>query len=333
MANNITVLGAGSWGSALALLLARNGHPTCLWGHDPDHIALLQQRTENPRHLPGITFPSLLTASSDLSNAVNQADAILVAVPSHAFGATIKRLQPHLPPGIGLAWATKGLEHGSGRFLHEVAREIIGEKQPLAMISGPSFAREVAVGLPTAITVAAAQIDFADFWVSLLHGPTMRAYSSEDIVGVELGGAVKNVLAIAAGIADGLGFGANARAALITRGLAEMVRLGEAVGGSRDTFMGLTGIGDLLLTCTDDQSRNRRFGLAIGRGQTADEARAAIGQVVEGMVTAQEIMRLAHQFGIEMPITEQVDRVLHVGLEPRQAVEALLTREPKRESD
>ena len=333
MADNIAILGAGSWGSALALLLARNGHPTRLWGHDPEHIALLKQRAENPRHLPGIDFPRLLTAWSDLKDAVEQAEAILVAVPSHAFGATLKRLQAHLPPGIGLAWATKGLEHGSGRFLHEVTREIVGAKRSLAMVSGPSFAREVAVGLPTAITVAATHLDFADYWVGLLHGPTMRAYSSDDVVGVELGGAIKNVLAIAAGIADGLGFGANARAALITRGLAEMVRLGEAVGGRRDTFMGLTGVGDLLLTCTDDQSRNRRFGLAIGRGQSADEARAAIGQVVEGAVTAQEIMRLAHQHGIEMPITEQVDRVLHSGLEPRRAVEALLTREPKRENE
>ena len=200
------------------------------------------------------------------------------------------------------------------------------------MISGPSFAREVALGLPTAVTVAGRDAVHARRVAALLHGSNLRAYTSSDVIGVELGGAIKNVLAIAAGIADGLGFGANARAALITRGLAEMVRLGLAVGGQRETFMGLAGIGDLVLTCTDDQSRNRRFGLAIGRGETAEAAFAAIGQVVEGAATAREALRLARQHRVEMPITEQVDRVLHHGQNPRRAVESLLARDPKPET-
>jgi glycerol-3-phosphate dehydrogenase (NAD(P)+) len=224
------------------------------------------------------------------------------------------------------------LEHGSGRFLHQVTAQLLGENWPAAVISGPSFAREVAAGMPTAVTVASRDVGYARQVAALLHGSNLRAYTSEDVIGVELGGAVKNVLAIAVGVSDGLGFGANARAALITRGLAEMVRLGEVVGGRRETFMGLAGIGDLVLTCTDDQSRNRRFGLAIGRGQTAAEACAAIGQVVEGIVTTREIMRLARRYRVEMPITEQVDQVLDQGRDPRQAVEALLARDLKPET-
>lgn len=327
----VAILGAGSWGTALTLLLARNGHTTRLWSHNPQQVEQLRQDGENRRYLPGIAFPPLLTAWADLTAAVSTVDLVLVVVPSHAYGEVLVRLKPLLPPDIGLAWATKGLERGTGRFLHEVTAEIMGETRPAAVISGPSFAREVAAGLPTAVTVASRDKQHARQVAALLHGSNLRAYTSTDIVGVELGGAIKNVLAIAAGIADGLGFGANARAALITRGLAEMVRLGEAVGGQRDTFMGLAGIGDLVLTCTDDQSRNRRFGLAIGRGQSGDAARTGIGQVVEGAITVQEIMRLARQYTVEMPITEQVDQVLHHGQDPRQAVEALLARDPKPE--
>ena len=327
----VAVLGAGSWGTALALQLARNGHSTRLWGHNPQHMQHLRADGENKRYLPGIRFPSTLSAETDLATALDTADTVLVVVPSHAYGKTLHRLKPHLHPHLGVAWATKGLEHGSGRFLHTVTAQILGASQPAAVISGPSFAKEVAQGLPTAITVASQDLAHAQRLAGLLHGAGMRAYTSQDVIGVQLGGAVKNVLAIAAGVADGLGFGANARAALITRGLAEMVRLGEAVGGRRDTFMGLTGIGDLVLTCTDDQSRNRRFGLAIGRGQSADQAKALIGQVVEGAATAREITRLAQQYGVDMPITEQVDRVLHQNRDPRQAVELLLAREPKAE--
>lgn len=329
--STVAVLGAGSWGTALALLLARNGHAVRLWGHDARQMDALRQDRENRRYLPGIGFPERLQPRADLAAAVADTDLVLVVVPSHAYGQTLTLLKPHLPVPTGLAWATKGLETGSGRFLHEVTADILGAR-PAAIVSGPSFAKEVAAGMPTAITVAAADRHHAQRVADCLHGSSFRAYTSDDVVGVELGGAVKNVLAIATGISDGLGFGANARAALITRGLAEMVRLGLAVGGRKETFMGLAGMGDLVLTCTDNQSRNRRFGLAIGQGRSAEQARQAIGQVVEGAGTTREVMRLAQQYGVEMPISEQVDRVLHQGQDPRRAVEALLAREPKAES-
>ena len=332
MSATVAVLGVGSWGTALALLLARNGYPVRLWGHDPDEVAPLGHDWENRRYLPGIPFPGRLTVSADLAATLTGVDLALVVVPSHAYRATLERVRLHLPVTAGLAWATKGLEPGSGLFLHEVTAEILGETWPTAVISGPSFAREVAQGLPTAVTVAAREVQHARRVATALHGSNLRAYTSTDVIGVELGGAIKNVLAIAAGIADGLGFGANARAALITRGLAEMVRLGLAVGGQRETFMGLTGVGDLVLTCTDDQSRNRRFGLAIGRGEPVEMALAAIGQVVEGAATAREALRLARSRRVEMPITEQVDRVLHHGQNPRRAVELLLARDLKPET-
>ncbi len=328
----IAVLGAGSWGTALAVLLARNGHEVRLWGHDADHMARLREERENRFYLPDIPFPAELRPHSDLAAAAASAALALVVVPSQVYGETLARLKPHLSATLrGIAWGTKGLEHGSGGYLHEVTTRIMGTTCPAAVLSGPNFAREVALGLPTAMTVASTDGEYARWVAALLHGSNMRAYSSQDVIGVELGGAIKNVLAIAAGVADGLGFGANARAALITRGLAEMVRLGEAAGGKRETFMGLTGVGDLVLTCTDDQSRNRRFGLAIGRGQSPEDACAVIGQGVEGAATTREVMRLARRYGVEMPITEQVDRVLHGGQDPRQAVEALLARDPKPE--
>ncbi len=327
----VAVLGPGSWGTALALLLARNGHAVRLWGHDPDEIAPLRRERQNRRYLPGIPFPPSLTVSVDLLETLAGVDLVLAAVPSHAYSATLGRLGAALPRDTGFAWATKGLEPGGGRFLHEVTAEILGARWPAAVISGPSFAREVALGLPTAVTVAAHDAAHAQRVAVLLHGSNMRAYTSADVIGVELGGAIKNVLAIAAGIADGLGFGANARAALITRGLAEMARLGLAVGGQRATFMGLAGIGDLVLTCTDDQSRNRRFGLAMGRGETAETAFTTIGQVVEGAATVREALRLAQRHQVEMPIAEQVNQVLYHGQSPRRAVEILLARDPKPE--
>ncbi|MDG4554560.1 MAG: NAD(P)-dependent glycerol-3-phosphate dehydrogenase [Candidatus Competibacter sp.] len=330
-AARVAVLGAGSWGTALALLLARNGHHVRLWGHDPEEVAPLCRERESRRYLPGVPFPSCLSAGADLAEALAGVDLALVAVPSHAYGAILAQLRPLLPVGAGFAWATKGLEHGGGRFLHEVTLEALGLDWPTAVISGPSFAMEVARGLPTAVTVASWDAAHARRVATVLHGSNMRAYTSSDVIGVELGGAVKNVLAIAAGIADGLGFGANARAALITRGLAEMVRLGVAVGGQRETFMGLAGIGDLVLTCTDDQSRNRRFGLAIGRGDSVGAACAAIGQVVEGAATVREALRLARRYNVELPITEQVNAVLYHGQSPRRAVENLLARDPKPE--
>lgn len=327
----LAVLGAGSWGTALALLLARNGHSVRLWGHNPGHMEQLRQDGENRRYLPGIAFPPTLSVETDIAAAIQGIGVVLMVVPSHAFGKTLIQLKPYLSSATCLASATKGLESGSGRFLHQVTWDVLGAAHRYAVISGPSFAREVAAGMPTAITVAAEDIAYAQRIAELLHGNTFRAYTSDDVIGVELGGAVKNVIAIATGVSDGLGFGANARAALITRGLAEMVRLGMAVGGRKETFMGLAGLGDLVLTCTDNQSRNRRFGLAIGQGQSAEAAQQAIGQVIEGANTVQEISRLAHRHEVEMPITEQVHQVLYKGTDPGVAVRALLGREQKSE--
>lgn len=323
----IAVLGAGSWGTALAMQLARNGHTTLLWGRDVEPLA---REGMNTRYLPGIPFPPGLSVEADLTRALRQAELVLLVVPSHAFRDTLKQLRPALDAAIPLAWASKGLEPGSRKLLHQVlAEELHG--QPSAVISGPTFAGEVARGLPTAVTVAANDPLIANTFAQALHGGTFRAYTCSDVLGVELGGACKNVLAIAAGIADGLGFGANTRAALITRGLAEMMRLGSRLGGQPETFMGLAGLGDLVLTCTDDQSRNRRAGLALGRGETLVQALLSIGQAVEGVKSAPEVAQLAAEHGVEMPITEQVYRVLQGQASPQAAVEALLGREQKPE--
>ena len=255
----------------------------------------------------------------------------MIVVPSHAFRSVLTAVKPLLREDARILWATKGLESGSGKLLHEVTGEVLGEAIPMAVVSGPTFAREVAEGLPTAVTVASSDAQFAEDIAERLHSKAFRAYTNEDVAGVEVGGAVKNVLAIAAGIADGLGYGANARTALITRGLAEIMRLGEVLGGHRETFMGLAGLGDLVLTCTDNQSRNRRLGLALGKGESMEEALAHIDQVVEGVQTAREVHDLALSQGVDMPITEQVFNVLYEGTTPKQAVQALLGRDQKAE--
>ncbi|MHB8471504.1 MAG: NAD(P)H-dependent glycerol-3-phosphate dehydrogenase [Gammaproteobacteria bacterium] len=327
----VAVLGAGSWGTALAILLARNQHRTLLWGNDAAHIEQLSHERCNTRYLPAQVFPELLSVTPHLEQALSGAPLILLAIPSHALRVVVESLQPLLKSDHQLAWATKGLESNSAKLPHQVVAEVLGERSATAVISGPTFAREVAGGLPTAVTVASGAPQFAAQLAALLHGANFRAYTSSDICGVELGGAVKNVLAIAAGIADGLGFGANARAALITRGLAEMMRLGTTLGGQRDTFMGLAGLGDLLLTCTDDQSRNRRLGLALAHGNSVPQATTAIGQVVEGIQTAREVVTLAQRHTVEMPICHAVYRVLYEALSPTAAVQALLAREPKSE--
>jgi glycerol-3-phosphate dehydrogenase (NAD(P)+) len=327
----IVVLGAGSWGTALAIQLCRDGRPAVLWGHDPAHMARIAAEGRNARYLPDIGLPASLRLEADLGRALAAARDILVVVPSHAFRSVLEAVKPHLRSDARLLWATKGLESGSGKLLHQVVADVLGEAVPTAVVSGPTFAREVARGLPTAVTVASADPAFAADVAQRLHSEVFRAYTSEDLIGVEVGGAVKNVLAIAAGIADGLGFGANARTALITRGLAEIMRLGTALGGRAETFMGLAGLGDLVLTCTDDQSRNRRLGLALGRGERLEQALAEIDQVVEGVQTAREVYELAKSIGVEMPITEQVYGVLYEDRTPREAVHALLHRDQKPE--
>ena len=282
-APSVAVLGAGSWGTALAALIVRHGHTTTLWGRDADAIAAIDREHENHRYLPGIALPDGLRATTDLAAAVGAADMVLVVVPSHAFAQTLRALAPHRPAHAGVAWATKGFEPGSGRFLHEVADEVLGVDVPSAVVTGPSFAKEVAAGLPTALTVHSDDEAFAQAVADVLHGPAFRAYTGDDMLGAELGGAMKNVLAVATGVADGMGLGLNARAGLITRGLNEMLRLNAAIGGRAETLMGLAGLGDLVLTCTGDLSRNRRLGLALGRGQSLGEAVAEIGQVVESV--------------------------------------------------
>jgi glycerol-3-phosphate dehydrogenase (NAD(P)+) len=292
----------------------------------------LRRDGENRRYLPGIRLPEQLRAVSSLEEALDGAAELLVVVPSHAFSAVLRSLPNSLPQGLGVAWATKGFEPGSGRLLHEVAAEILGERD-LAVISGPSFAREVAADLPTAVTVASPNREHARRIANYLHSERFRAYTSDDIIGVEVGGAAKNVLAIATGIADGLGFGANTRAALITRGLAELIRLGTALGGRQETFMGLSGLGDLVLTCTDDQSRNRRMGLALARGLDVEKAKGEIGQEVEGVITAASVYAIALRIRVEMPISEQVHGVLYEGITPEQATHNLLIRRSKAEID
>lgn len=327
----ITVLGAGSWGTALAALMARHGHAVTLWGRDPKVAAAIDAQHENPRYLPGIALPPGLRATTDLKASLEGTQLVLVVVPSHAFTETLRLLQPLRPAEAGVAWATKGFEPGSGRFLHEVAEDILGAAVPLAVVTGPSFAKEVAEGLPTALTVHGNHQEFAQLMADMLHGPAFRAYTGDDMVGAELGGAMKNVLAVATGVADGMQLGLNARAGLITRGLNEMLRLSAAIGARPETLMGLAGLGDLVLTCTGDLSRNRRLGLALGRGQSLQDAVREIGQVVESVQTADEVMRQADRHGIDLPISSAVRAVLHGDLTPAAGLQQLLAREQKPE--
>ncbi len=303
---------------------ARAGHPAALWSRDPVHAAALQRERRNSRYLPETEFPDLLEATSDLAAAVAAADDVLVAVPSQALRETLTALA-----GLSLrrlAWATKGFELETGLLPFQVAGQVLPASLPTAVLSGPTFAREVGAGLPTAMTIASTDADYAQRLAERISSETFRAYTADDVVGVEVGGATKNVYAIGAGICDGLGFGANMRIALIARALAEMTRLGLALGGRKETFMGLAGMGDLVLTCTDDQSRNRRFGLALAAGATPREALKSIGQVVEGFNGARAVHRVAVQHKVPMPIVEHINKILHENMDPRAAVAALMRR-------
>lgn len=328
---NIVVLGAGSWGTALAMQAARAGQDVYLWGIEADQIAQMQQERCNRFYLPDITFPDNLHLSSDLDTCLQQAQTLLIAVPSHAFRSFLQSAKSRIRPEQHIVWATKGLEDGSNRLMHQILAEELPRSKHTAVISGPTFAREVAQNLPTAVTAAASTTELAWETTSFLHFGNFRVYSSDDVIGVELGGALKNVLAIASGIADGLGFGANTRAALITRGLAEIMRLGDAMGAQRETFMGLAGLGDLVLTCTDNQSRNRRMGLKLASGMDVATARKEIGQAVEGINTAREAFALGQKHGVELPIIELTYRVLFENLPAKTAVQKLLSRGAKSE--
>jgi len=330
----ITVLGAGSWGTALAITLARAGHPVRLWGHRFSHIQQLQQQRCNARYLPGIDFPAGLEPVATLDQAVKACSRFLVVVPSRVFIPVLGQLLALLPATenpVTVAWGTKGLHPDSGQLLSHVAATLFPEPAQLAIVSGPSFAREVALGKPVALAVAGSSMTATRQVASWLQTDSTRIYTNPDFIGVQLGGVVKNVIAIATGISDGLGLGANARAALITRGLSEIQRLGQVLDARPETFMGLAGLGDLVLTCTDDQSRNRRLGLGLGRGQTLARTVDDLGQAIEGLDNVQQLCKLAQQHTVELPITEQVRRVLFEDLAPMSAVSELLQRQPKSE--
>jgi glycerol-3-phosphate dehydrogenase (NAD(P)+) len=325
MTETVAVLGAGSWGTALAMQLARNGLQVKLWGHQPDHIERLSELRENTDYLPGFELADNIDPQATLQAAIEHAAYLLIAIPSKGFRALLQELKPLLNETQALFWASKGFEIETGKLLHEVIeQELPGYRY--GVVSGPTFATEVARGLPAAIACAGNDTQTTAAFAELLRGHHFRAYTSEDIIGVELGGALKNVLAIAVGISDGLGFGANTRAALMTRGLAEIMRLGTRLGAHQETMMGLAGLGDIILTCTDNQSRNRRFGLLIGQGKSVQEAEIEVGQTVEGLRAASAIYNKARELELDLPIIEEVYRVLYDGKDPHAAVRDLESR-------
>ena len=329
----IAVVGAGSWGTALALHIARRGVPVVLWARDAQQIEEMRVQRRNPRYLPEAKFPEMLLVEADIRTAVSGCRDLLLAVPSHAFRHTLERIAKHARNDSRIAWATKGIELETGKLPHQVAAQVLGDSLPFAVLSGPTFAKEVAAGLPTALTVASTNPEFALDLARRLSDDKFRAYTSTDVVGVEVGGAVKNILAIAAGLSDGLGFGANTRVALITRGLWEMTRLGVALGARPETFMGLAGLGDLVLTCTDNLSRNRRFGLEVAAGMDIEQAQRNIGQVVEGVHAAKAVHQVARRLNVDMPISKQLYQVLWEGAKPADVVKTLMLREIRSEHD
>jgi len=332
MVKTVSVIGAGSYGTALAFCLSRNGIDTLLWGRDLEQVAHMSEQRQNTKYLPGSTFPEKLTVTADIVAAVAHSDDILLVVPSYAFADSLRKIRPLLTDNHRVIWATKGLEPDTGRLLSEVASDILSQDTALGVLSGPTFAKEMVAGLPTAITLSSNCDHMLREFSDKLHcAKSFRVYRNSDMIGVQLGGAVKNVIAIGAGLSDGIGFGANARTALITRGVTEMGRLGRAMGAETSTFMGMAGLGDLVLTCTDNQSRNRRFGLALGEGQTMQQAQQTIGQVVEGFRNTKEVYLLAKREGVEMPIVEQIYLVLYQGKSAQDAAYALLGRTPREE--
>lgn len=326
--NSVSVLGAGSYGTALAFCIARNGVNTLLWGRDATQVKSMDDARCNQKYLPDARFPTTLDVESDIQKAIDFSHDILIVVPSHAFAGTLNQIKPLLSKQHRIIWATKGLEPNTGRLLQDVVVEILGPDVPLAALSGPTFAKEMVAGLPTAISISSTDETLAEQFANKLHcAKSFRVYRNDDFIGIQLGGAVKNVIAIGAGLADGLGFGSNARTALITRGLAELTRLGVKMGAHPSTFMGMSGLGDLVLTCTDNQSRNRRFGLALGKGLSIDAAIAEIGQVVEGYKNTKEVHALAARVGVEMPICEQIYQVLYQNKAVKEAALSLLGRD------
>lgn len=330
--DELVVLGAGSWGTALAIQFARAGCRTALWGRDTAQAKQMEAARVNERYLPDAPFPEQLQVGGDFAELVGGARDILISVPSHAFREMLEKIEFMLPLDGRICWATKGFEENTGKLPHQVAREVLGDKIPTAVLSGPTFAAEVGRGLPTAMSIGSKDTAYAGALATAISDETFRAYTTHDIVGVEVGGAVKNVLAIGAGICDGLGFGANTRVAMITRGIVEMSRLGMALGADQETFLGLAGVGDLMLTCTDNLSRNRRMGLAIASGKTIREAAQEIGQVVEGVRAAKAVWQVAQNLDIDMPIVTELYHVLYEDKAPQDALSALMNRSLKTES-
>ena len=329
----LAVLGAGAWGTALAISFSLSQkHAVTLWGRDAAHIERLTVSRTNQRYLPGISLPDLLNVQTDLATTLRNADLSLIATSTTGLAATTALIHEHTPV-MPILWVCKGFDKTTGKLPHEIVAQLMGTKRNIhyGALSGPSFALEVAKGLPCALTLAANDLDFARQMTAQLNGPALRIYSSDDLVGLELGGALKNVMAIAAGICDGMQLGMNARAALITRGLAEIVRLGVAMGGKSETFMGLAGLGDLVLTATGDLSRNRTVGVQLAQGKNLDAILASLGHVAEGVNSAQTALALATRYAIDMPITEAVNAVLFAQADPRETVKRLLSRDTKAE--
>jgi len=329
---DVVVVGAGAWGTALACVLADAGRPVALWGRDASQCEEMRQTRENRRYLPGIRLPDSLTVIDHLQQVPATCALGVLATPCQTTREMVSRLQVSVPQLTGLVCTAKGLELGSERLVHQVVAEVYGKDVAVAILSGPTFAREVAEGKPAAVTIAATDDPFSRALVARFHTARFRPYLTDDLLGVALGGSVKNVLAIAAGIADGLGLGANSRAALITRGLAELARLGVAMGARKETFMGLSGLGDLVLTCTDDQSRNRRFGLALGRGASVEQAQQEVG-LVEGAATARALEAMASRLRVDTPIAQAVAGIVRGEVTPAATVVALMSREPATETD
>jgi len=324
----IAILGAGSWGTAVAVHLAHAGHHVMLWGHDPQHVLNMTKEQRNQKYLADVHFPPTLSPMADLNECLHLANYVIIAVPSHAFASLLAKINQ---PITSLAWLTKGVDPNSHALLSQLVANKWGTSFPIAIISGPSFAHEVAHFLPTALVIAGNEPTYLRDMRALFHQGNMRAYCTDDIIGVQLCGAVKNVLAIACGISDGLNYGSNAKAALITRGLAEMRRLGLQMGARPETFMGLAGMGDLVLSCTDDQSRNRRFGLQIGQGVNLIDAEKYIGQVIEGRYNAAQVCTIAAQHHVDMPICKEVSALLQGKVTAQQAVIHLMSRPPREE--
>jgi len=330
----IAILGAGAWGTALAQVFSAV-HEVCLWGRETDNIETMRRARESKLFLPGIALRPELGISTDFNQATQSADLHLIATSLAGLRQTARALRSlrQDSPATPLLWVCKGLEADSGKLPHEIIAEEMGEDAACGVLTGPSFAAEVARGLPTAITLASNDSAFATDWACRLHQPKFRIYANDDVVGCEIGGALKNVIAIAAGVADGMGYGLNARAAIITRGLAEIARLANALGGHPETLMGLTGMGDLILTCTGNLSRNRQVGLALATGKKLPDILAELGHVAEGVSTAREAARFSRRFGVDMPICTCVDALLYGGVNAHDAVEQLLARDPKQERE